>query len=58
LSRTAGGVQYGLDDFLPLLHAPKSEARSEPQRLLGEVRRLTRRGSFEDDLTLLVVTFV
>ena len=55
---TAGGVQYGLDDFLPLLLAPKSEARSEPQRLLGEVRRLTRRGSFEDDLTLLVVTFV
>jgi sigma-B regulation protein RsbU (phosphoserine phosphatase) len=55
---TASGAQYGLDEFLPLLLAPTSEARSEPERLLGEVRRLTRRGVFEDDLTLLVVTFV
>lgn len=55
---TANGAQRGLDDFLPLLLlAPTSGAPSEPERLVGEVRRLTRRGVFEDDLTLLVVTF-
>jgi serine phosphatase RsbU (regulator of sigma subunit) len=54
---TANAGQRGLDDFLPLLLAPMSGTPSEPERLVGEVRRLTRRGVFEDDLTLLVVTF-
>lgn len=54
---TAKGEQRELDDLLPLLLAPATAASSEPERLVGEVRRLTSRGVFEDDLTLLVVTF-
>ena len=53
----AGGRQGWLDDFLPLLLAPRSGAHSEPERLVGEVKRLTGSKVFDDDLTVLVATF-
>lgn len=55
---TANGTQRELDDFLPLLLAPPTGSASESERLVGEVRRLTGRSVFEDDLTLLVATFL
>ncbi len=54
---TASGEQRCLEDFLPLLLALATGASSETERLVGEARRLTGRNEFEDDLTLLVVTF-
>lgn len=51
------GRQRQLDDFLPLLLAPADGKASEPERLVGEMRRLTGSKVFEDDLTVLVVTF-
>jgi len=53
----ADGVERTLDDFLPLLLAPQSATLCEPERLVAEVKRATGRNEFEDDLTLLVVTF-
>ena len=53
----ADGIERTLDDFLPLLLAPPSATQSEPERLIAEVKRATGRNEFEDDLTLLVVTF-
>ena len=53
----ADGRRYDLDDFLPLLLAPANQPWPEPDRLVGEVRRVTGRNTFDDDLTLLVATF-
>lgn len=53
----ADGVERGLEDFLPALLAPASGATSEPQRLLAEVKRISGRSVFDDDLTVLVLTF-
>jgi serine phosphatase RsbU (regulator of sigma subunit) len=46
-----------LDDFLPLLLEPLTDA-TEPVRLVEAVRRIAGRSVFEDDLTVLVVTFL
>ena len=54
---TADGAQRQLDDFLPLLLPSPIDTVSEPERLVGEMRRLSGRVGFEDDLTVLVVTF-
>lgn len=54
---TASGEQRGLNDFLPLLAARPSGGASEPLRLVEEVKRLTGRTVFEDDVTALVATF-
>ena len=50
-----GGKQQQIEDFVPLLLAPA--AASEPERLVGEMKRRTGRKVFEDDLTVLVATF-
>ena len=54
---TADGAQRQLDDFLPLLLPSPIDTVSEPERLVREMRRLSGRVGFEDDLTVLVVTF-
>ena len=54
----ASGRQGDIDDFLPLLLAPPAAGVSEVQRIVGGVRRLAKRSVFDDDVTLLVVTFL
>ena len=51
------GAQWRLGDFTPLLHAPKAEGLTESERLLGAVRAAARPGEFDDDFTLVVMTF-
>jgi sigma-B regulation protein RsbU (phosphoserine phosphatase) len=53
---TKDGIEWGLNDFLPHLLRPAAES-GESRRLYGEVRRLTRSGSLDDDFSLLVLTF-
>jgi len=54
--RTTNGKEQGLDDFVPRLLAAPGD-RSEPERLVAAVRRLTGRNEFDDDVTLLVARF-
>ena len=54
----ANGRQGDIDDLLPLLLAPAAAGASEVRRIVGEVRRLAKRSVFDDDVTLLVVTFL
>ncbi len=56
--RDAQGAQLGLDDFLPLLRQPAAPEGGEAARLLAAVRARARPGGFEDDFTLLAVTFM
>jgi len=51
-----GGEMRGLEDFLPLL-AAGAGGSSEPERLVGAMKRLTGSNVFEDDVTVLVATF-
>lgn len=52
------GRQLGLNDFLPLLQQPRADAGGEARRIEARVRAQARPGSFDDDFTLLAVTFV
>jgi len=54
---TASGQRWELDDFVRLLEEPLQPGITEPQRLLGKVRAVARNASFEDDFSLLTVTF-
>jgi serine phosphatase RsbU (regulator of sigma subunit) len=54
---TAKGDRWELDDFLPLIRAPAEPGMSEPKRLHARVRDVARRGGFDDDFSLLTVTF-
>jgi hypothetical protein len=47
---------WGLDDFVPLLRQPVCRA-SECQRLYRSVKTACHPGQFDDDVSLLVVTF-
>jgi sigma-B regulation protein RsbU (phosphoserine phosphatase) len=49
--------QLGLNEFLPLLHQPAIEGRSEPQRIYQTVRNNARPGPLDDDFSYLVVKF-
>ncbi|MFN3231853.1 MAG: PP2C family protein-serine/threonine phosphatase [Alphaproteobacteria bacterium] len=53
---THDGKQWTLDDFLPLLSDPM-DPQDEPQRLFQAVRNISQPGPFDDDFSLLVVTF-
>lgn len=54
---TASGKRWELDDFIPLLEDSPLPGVSEPQRLLSKVRAVARSASFEDDFSLVTVTF-
>jgi serine phosphatase RsbU (regulator of sigma subunit) len=54
---TIDGLQWGLQDFLPLLRKPPIEGLTECQRLYREVARTARPGGLDDDFSLLVMTF-
>jgi serine phosphatase RsbU (regulator of sigma subunit) len=54
---TIDGVQWGLQDFLPLLQKPPIEGLTECQRLYREVAGVARPGGLDDDFSLLVMTF-
>ncbi len=54
---TQQGQRWELDDFLPLLSAAPVPGMSEPSRLHGRVREIARPGGFDDDFSLLTVTF-
>ncbi len=49
--------QWRLDDFVPLLRQPMISGKSECQRLYRSVKAALQSGRFEDDVSLLVVTF-
>jgi sigma-B regulation protein RsbU (phosphoserine phosphatase) len=54
---TIDGLQWGLQDFLPLLRKPPIEGLTECQRLYREVAKTARPGGLDDDFSLLVMTF-
>jgi serine phosphatase RsbU (regulator of sigma subunit) len=55
---TIDGLQWGLQDFLPLIRtSPSADGLSECQRLHQEVARAARPGGLDDDFSLLVLTF-
>ncbi len=51
------GVQWNLADFVPLICQPPLAGFEESARLLKHVRALTPNGEFDDDFSLMVVTF-
>jgi sigma-B regulation protein RsbU (phosphoserine phosphatase) len=52
------GTRWGLDDFLPLLLEPNGGTTSEPARLFQRVHETARPGGFDDDFSLMTVTFL
>lgn len=54
---TASGSEWGLADFVPLLTQVAEPAASEPERLHRQVRAAARAGPFDDDFSVLTVTF-
>jgi serine phosphatase RsbU (regulator of sigma subunit) len=55
---TTDQQQWALNDFLPLLTTPfQGSARARVERLHDAVRRAARPGPFDDDFSLMVVTF-
>jgi sigma-B regulation protein RsbU (phosphoserine phosphatase) len=55
---TKEGRQWRLGNFLPMLLEPAIPDSSEPQRLYRAVRDVSRSGPFDDDFSILVLTFV
>ena len=51
------GAQWGLGDFTPLLQQPPIDGLTESERLLRAVRAAAKPGEFDDDFTLVVMTF-
>ena len=54
---TTGGLQWGLQDFLPLIAMPPVPGLNECQRLHQAVAAQARPGSPEDDFSMVVMTF-
>jgi serine phosphatase RsbU (regulator of sigma subunit) len=54
---TKEGVQWSLQDFLPLVLSPPVAGLSEGRRLFAAVTDAARPGGFDDDFSLLVLTF-
>jgi len=54
---TKDGVQWGINDFLPLLLQSVRDGQGESQRLYNQVRGLARSGGLEDDFSLVVLNF-
>jgi serine phosphatase RsbU (regulator of sigma subunit) len=55
---TSSGDQAGLADLLPLLVEPAQPGIDEPSRIYQVIRGRARDGLFEDDFSLLTVTFL
>ena len=53
----SAGRQWRLEEFAKLLHEPLIAGTSECQRLYGAVKATCASGQFDDDVSLLVVTF-
>jgi serine phosphatase RsbU (regulator of sigma subunit) len=56
--RGSDGVQRGLDHFTPSLLEPALPGSTEPQRLLDQVRRACGGAEFDDDVSLLTLSFL
>jgi serine phosphatase RsbU (regulator of sigma subunit) len=56
--QTKDQEQWSQSDFLPLLLEPPLPGTPEPERLYQAVRQAARPGPFDDDFSLMVVTFV
>jgi len=54
---TKEGLQWSLQDFTPLLLSPQVPGLSEGQRLFSAVTEAARPGGFDDDFSLMVLTF-
>lgn len=54
---TKEGAQWDLANFLPLLERQPEGDHTESQRLLREVQAIARPGGFDDDVSMLVMTF-
>ena len=54
---TNDGVQWSLADFLPLILQPPLAGVSESERLFRAVKGRTPSGEFDDDFSLVVLTF-
>jgi sigma-B regulation protein RsbU (phosphoserine phosphatase) len=54
---TQTGHEWSIDEFKDLLAQPQDPMRTEPERLHEHVRALSRPGPFDDDFSILTVTF-
>jgi serine phosphatase RsbU (regulator of sigma subunit) len=54
---TKQGLQWSLSDYLPLMLVPAVDGLSESERLFRAVRSTARSPEFDDDFTLVVLTF-
>jgi sigma-B regulation protein RsbU (phosphoserine phosphatase) len=54
---TTSGERWELENFLRLIPAPSTPGMSEPKRLHARVKEVARPGGFDDDFSLLTVTF-
>ena len=54
---TAAGLQWGLNDFVPLILEPPVDGVTESARLHQTVMKNARPGGLDDDFTLLVLSF-
>jgi serine phosphatase RsbU (regulator of sigma subunit) len=54
---TKDGVQWGLSDFESLIMEPPQGGVTEPERLFRAVSAVSKPGGFDDDFSLVVLTF-
>ncbi|MDR3511249.1 MAG: SpoIIE family protein phosphatase, partial [Caulobacteraceae bacterium] len=54
---TIDGVQWSLQDFLPLIVKPRADGLTECQRLFRDVTSVARPGGLDDDFSLVVFEF-
>jgi serine phosphatase RsbU (regulator of sigma subunit) len=54
---THAGQEWNIDEFKDLLCQPHDPVLTEPERLHAHVRSLSRSGPFDDDFSILTVTF-
>jgi serine phosphatase RsbU (regulator of sigma subunit) len=54
---TAQGTRWELTDFEPMLREPSVPGVSEPERLLGRVKAAAGPRPFDDDVSLMMLTF-
>jgi hypothetical protein len=54
---TKDGQEWGLNDFLPLIRKPAGEGLTKCQTIFRDVTEAARPGGFDDDFSLVVMTF-
>ena len=54
---TQGGLQWRLQDFVPLILKPPVAGVSDCGRLFNDVSDVARPGGFDDDFTMVVISF-